>query len=192
VTTEPRLFVAVPLDAAARSAVEAVVDSVRRIPVQGRSVRWVRLDGLHVTIRFLGPTPTSRVGDLTAAVADAAEGVEPFSMSLVGSGGFPSGGRPRAIWIGVGDGRAALETLANRVSAALVAHGWPHEERPFRAHLTLARADGAASGPATVDALGEALGGRTIPSVIDRVGVYESITGRGPAEYVARAEVPLG
>lgn len=191
-TSDPRLFVAVPLDAAARSAVEDVVDSVRRLPIEGRGVRWVRLDGLHVTVRFLGPTPVARIADLTAAVVEAAAGIDPFSMSLVGSGGFPSGGRPRAIWIGVGDGRAALANLAERVSAALVAHGWPHEERPFRAHLTLARADGVASGPATVEALARTLGDRTIPSVIDRIGVFESITGRGPAEYLARVEVPLG
>jgi 2'-5' RNA ligase len=191
VTTDPRLFVAVPLDDAARSAVEDVVDAVRRIRVEGRSVRWVRLDGVHVTLRFLGPTPAGRVPDVAAAITEAAEGAESFRLTLAGSGGFPARGRPRAIWLGLGEGRAELGALAERVSVALAARGWPMDERPFRAHLTLARADGVASGPATVDALSAVMGDRTIPSVIDRLRVYESITGRGPAEYVARGEAPL-
>ena len=52
-----RLFVAVPLPTAAVAAVVDIVDAVRAMPLPDgmRDVRWVRMDGLHLTLRFLGP-----------------------------------------------------------------------------------------------------------------------------------------
>ena len=43
--------------------IAALVDRVRSrgVPGGGRDVRWVRLDGLHLTLRFLGPTLDPRV-----------------------------------------------------------------------------------------------------------------------------------
>lgn len=188
---EPRLFLAVPLDEAARAAVEDVVVSVRARAIDGRGVRWVRLDGLHVTLRFLGPTPESRIPDLADAMAEAASGFSPVHLELVGAGGFPARGRPRTIWVGIEAGRQELATLNDRLNDSLFGRGWPRDERPFRAHLTLARADGARSGPAVVEALAETVRDRTIGSVVDRLVLFESVTGRGPARYVARAEVAL-
>lgn len=190
-TADPRLFVAVPLDEPTRSAVESVVASVRDQVRDERGVRWVRLDGLHVTLRFLGPTPESRVSVLADALSEAADGVPPFRLELVGAGGFPAAGRPRTIWLGIDAGQAELRTLAHHLASALAARGWGPDDRPFRAHLTLARADGARSGPAVVEALSEAIRDRTIGSVVDRLALFESVTGRGPARYVARAEVTL-
>lgn len=190
-TADPRLFVAVPLDEAARSAVEAIVETVRGRATPDRRVRWVRLDGLHVTLRFLGPTAESRFADLVEGVAEAAAGVSPFQLELVGAGGFPAAGRPRTIWLGIDRGQLELGALAAGLSTALAPRGWPPDERPFRAHLTLARADGARSGPSVVAALSDAFAERTIGSAVKRLGVYESITGHGPARYVSRAEVAL-
>ena len=58
-----RIFVAAPLHADAVEAVAALVDRVRSrgVPGGGRDVRWVRLDGLHLTLRFLGPTLDPRI-----------------------------------------------------------------------------------------------------------------------------------
>ena len=50
---EPRLFVAVPIGEEARAAIVAIVEPIRAAEPAGRGVRWVRLDGLHVTLRFL-------------------------------------------------------------------------------------------------------------------------------------------
>src|SRR5205814_8873539 len=57
----PRLFVATPLDEAAHAAVVGLVEDVQRsVAVAARDprseVRWVRMDGLHITVRFLGAT----------------------------------------------------------------------------------------------------------------------------------------
>jgi RNA 2',3'-cyclic 3'-phosphodiesterase len=191
-TEEPRLFVAVPLDEPARAAVEAVVDEVRAGEPEGRGVRWVRLEGLHVTLRFLGPTPEERVDQLASAVRTAAAGAAPIPIRISGAGSFPPHGAPRTLWLGMTEGADLLAGLASRLDEALVGAGWERERRPFRAHLTLARADGVRAGAATATALRNAASRVAIDATIDRIVLFESITGSGRARYVARAEAALG
>jgi 2'-5' RNA ligase len=189
---DPRLFIAVPLTDVATAAVAAVVESIRVGEPEGRGVRWVRLDGLHLTLRFLGPTPEPRVPDLAEAVASVARDAEPFTITIRGAGSFPPTGRPRTIWLDIRDGVDRLEGLAARLDDRLAGAGWERERRPFRAHLTLARADGVRSGPATVAALTAAAADLAIESRIDRMILFESITGSGRARYVERAATSLG
>jgi 2'-5' RNA ligase len=189
---EPRLFVAVPLSEPARVAVAEVVERIRADEPEGRGVRWVRLDGLHVTLRFLGPTAESRVDDVASAVATAADGVAPFAIRIAGADSFPPVGRPRTIWLDLDRGVEDLSALAERLDDALAGVGWERERRPFRAHLTLARADGVRAGPATVAALREAAADLAIESPINRIVLFESITGSGRARYIDRVAIPLG
>lgn len=182
-----RLFVGVPLPEDAASAIREVVDEVRAMPLPdgARDVRWVRLDGLHLTLRFLGPTPDPLVAPTMAAVdtvAGAASG--PIPIEIAGSGTFPAGRRPRTLWIGIGHGVDGLSDLAAATESALVAAGWQPDGRPFRPHLTLARSDGVAAGRMVADRLAAAMADRRISCSIDRVGLFESLTGGGPARYL--------
>lgn len=185
----------VPLPEDARAEITEVVEGVRAMPLPAgaRDVRWVRLDGLHLTLRFLGPTETERIGPTIAAVEKAASAAtEPVDIELSGAGTFPPGRRPRALWIGVTRGGDALGELAARTEEALVDAGWEPEHRPFRAHLTLARSDGVSVGPLVADRLASAMAGRRIACSLEALGLFESITGGGPARYVPVALQKLG
>ncbi len=188
-----RLFVAVPLPAEAVAEIASVVEAVRSrgLPSGAHDVRWVRLDGLHLTLRFLGPTPEERIDPTVRAITRAAEAAAPIEAELAGAGTFPPGGRPRTLWIGVAAGADALGGLARRVHGELEAAGWPSDDRPFRAHLTLARSDGVAVGRLVADRLAETMAGRRIPVHIDRLALFESVTGGGPARYVPVAAAEL-
>ena len=180
-----RVFIAAPLPDEASAAVAELVERVRAagVPGGGRDVRWVRLDGLHLTLRFLGPTLEDRVEASRAAVRAAAASAEPFDLVIGGAGTFPEGPRPRALWLGVREGAEALASLAAEVDRALVAAGWTPETRPFRAHLTLARADGVPAGASIGVSLVAAAASLRIPVRVDRIGLFESLTGGGPARY---------
>lgn len=188
-----RLFVAVPLPDDAVAAVVSIVDAVRgqALPTGMRDVRWVRLDGLHLTLRFLGPTADDRIEPTADAVRAIAREVSPLRLAIAGSGTFPPGPRPRTIWLGLADGVDALTRLSERASVALAGAGWSMETRPFRPHLTLARADGMAAGPLVAARLAAAIADRTIVADVDRIGLFESVTGGGPARYVPVAEAGL-
>lgn len=182
-----RLFVGVALPEEATAEVREVVEAVRAMPLPhgARDVRWVRLDGLHLTLRFLGPTPESLLTPTIAAVETvAAHAAGPISIELSGTGTFPSGRRPRTLWIGVNDGVDALTALAAQTESALVDVGWPRDDRPFRPHLTLARSDGVAVGPLVAARLAAAMAERRIQATVEHLGLFESVTGGGPARYV--------
>jgi 2'-5' RNA ligase len=187
-----RLFVAVPLAEEVNSVVRRLVDDVRRDEPPGRGVRWVRLDGLHVTLRFLGPTSTDRIEPIAAAVRRTAIGSEPFATAVAGAGAFPSSGRPRTLWLGIDDTGDAMAGLARRLDDELQGLGWERQDRPFRPHLTLARADGVRAGPASAAALRAAAEGLRLESPVDRIVLFESLTGGGPARYVPLHEERLG
>ncbi len=195
-----RLFIAVPLPGPVREHVEALVSSVRErvrerwaFERRGelREVRWVRLDGLHLTLRFLGPTPDERIPDLEAAMRAAARTFPPIPAALAGAGAFPGPGRPRVLWIGVPRGADGLAGLAARLEDGLADAGWPREDRPFKAHLTVARCDGISSGAMTAGALVDAARSLDEAWTADRLVLFESHTGGGPARYEALREVML-
>lgn len=188
-----RLFVAVPLPAEATERVAQLVDRVRVHAVRTRGrpgVRWVRLDGLHLTLRFLGPTPDERIESVAAAVRRAAADVTPIPVGIEAGGAFPDLERPRALWLGVGEGAASLDVLASRLEDELAADGWPRADRPFRPHLTLARTDGAVGAEAAARLL-TASRDFHVEFTVDRLVLFESVTGGGPARYEPLAAVPL-
>ena len=185
----------VPLPDDAVTVVAAIVDDIRAqgLPAGARDVRWVRLDGLHLTLRFLGPTPETLLDPTADAVAAAAAAVDgPIGLELTGAGSFPRAARPRTLWVGIGGDTEGLSRLAAVTEAALVSAGWSPDDRPFRPHLTLARSDGVSVGPMVAGRLSAAMGGRTIPCTVDRLGLFESVTGGGPARYVALTLAALG
>ncbi len=199
-----RLFVAVPLEEGARAAVAALMARLGAeagrptsgwggrgpadpTPTGLPRLRWVASDKLHLTLRFLGPTPDESLPAVAAAVAEAAQGVAPFRAALEGAGAYPHPVRPRVLWIGVGEGRVALGDLAARLDRALAARGWPLPDRPFSAHLTLARSDGIAGAGRVVGPLEEAASSLDASWTVDRLVLFESITGGGPARYLPLA-----
>ena len=181
-----RLFYALPLPPDATEAIASLVEQVRSegVPGGGRDVRWVRLDGLHLTLRFLGPTLDDRIGPATEAVEVAARGRAPFEIAIGGAGVFPPVGRPRALWLGLREGADELTRLAGSVDEALTGAGWVLETKPFRPHLTLARSDGVPAGAAIGARLAELAAGMDVRFRAERIGLYESLTGGGPARYV--------
>jgi 2'-5' RNA ligase len=187
------VFVAVPLPDGVRIAVQALVEAVTSDPglAAGR-LRWVVGDNLHLTLRFLGSTPPGRVAAVAAAAERAAAVRMPFVVRLAGAGGFPSSARPRVVWLGTVEGANDLEDLAAGLDAELAAAGWPPDSRPFRAHLTIARADGVPGAGRTVEALAAAAESLDAAWLVDRVVVYQSELGRGPARYTPLASATLG
>jgi 2'-5' RNA ligase len=179
-----RCFVAVPIDEELRSAVAATVAELRRHDNDG-AWRWNDAEGWHVTIAFLGATDRASVPDLASGLAAVAGAHPSFTLAAGGVGAFPGPRRARVLWYGVADPRGELRRLAGAAARAV---GLPDAGR-FRGHITLARArdhEGAdASGLVAAPAAPGTLR-------VDRLVLFRSHLGRGPAHYEAIATVPLG
>jgi 2'-5' RNA ligase len=140
----------------------------------------------------VGPTPDERAAQVAAAVRRAAASAARAEVAIGGAGAFPTVDRPRAIWLGISRGAAVLGGLADAVDRELAVEGWPPTDRPFRAHLTVARTDGIAAGPAVARRLIDEASGFERAFEVDRITLYESVTGGGPARYVVIEEMPIG
>jgi 2'-5' RNA ligase len=172
------LFVAapVPLTDASRSWLSNVAALAES--------RVVRGEGLHLTLRYLGPTELGDPAVLTSELSSLIAGERPFSVRLEGLGAFPSLRRPRAIWVGVSRGRAELVRLGR-----LLAPGEPE----ITPHCTLARV-GRLISPASRDRLRELAEGGLPP--LDfwcaSLAMMESLADPpGPARYRRLGELPL-
>jgi RNA 2',3'-cyclic 3'-phosphodiesterase len=187
-----RLFVAVPLPEAAVSAVIGRIEAVGEAG-RARGIRWVQAEGLHLTIRFLGAAPAEAVAPVVAALEEVAASTPPFDIVLEGAGAFPSASRPRVLWLGIGAGAAELTQLAQALERPLELAGWPVPDRPFRPHMTVARTDAAPydAASAAAHALIEGADGSATRFAADRIVLFRSHLGRGPARYQSLAEVPL-
>ena len=90
------------------------------------------------------------------------------------------------------EGEDSLSTLAREVDRTLIAAGWALDEKPFRPHLTLARSDGVPAGAAIADRLVAAAADFHARFRAERIGLFESLTGGGPARYQPIETVDLG
>lgn len=131
-----RAFVAVAVEEpAVVDALRAAVGRLRRVG----GVKWVAPGQYHFTLQFLGEIPEERVEAAGGALARSAAASRAFRLRLERLGAFPPAGPPRVVWAGCSEGGEALEALGATVRAELAAVGFPPEERPFSAHLTLGR-----------------------------------------------------
>ena len=135
-----RLFVALELPPEARLALGRTVDTLRAGGVA--SLRWVAVENVHLTLKFLGDVTPHRVPELGDALAVAAKGHAPFTLHLGEGGVFPSIRAPQVVWVGLQGDLAALKAVQTDVEHSLAELGFPVEARSFVPHLTVARARG--------------------------------------------------
>lgn len=101
-------------------------------------LRWIAPERVHLTMRFLGEQPDSRVDELRAAIDAVVSRHADAPLVLDGVGAFPNFRRARVIWIGA-QPHPRLELLHHDVEEACASLGFEPEGRPFRPHLTIAR-----------------------------------------------------
>ncbi len=178
-----RLFVAVPVPADLRAALVAHLDANGGAAMPGRHVvpaNW------HITLRFVGSSSPDRRDRLVAHL-DEHLGGGPFLLRFGGLGAFPRPARATVAWLAVTTGAERLAELAAVAEEAARAAGFAAEERPFHAHLTLSRIRPPHDMTALVDSF-PSFPGRLD---VDRVTLFESVLGRGPAVYVPLEDFSL-
>jgi 2'-5' RNA ligase len=130
-----RLFAGVELAADTRTAIEVATAPLRmKIP----GFRWVPAENLHLTLVFLGWVEAGDIEPIRASLEAAVAPAAPFVARLGATGRFPERGKARVLWVGFTTGVDALEGLSDRARAAVADR--VTDARPFRPHVTVARA----------------------------------------------------
>lgn len=181
-----RLFVAVDIPEDVRSALAALAAGLRAACPKAR---WARIEGLHLTLKFIGEIPDSKVSEIKSALGSVAPR-SPIEIHFRGVGFFPNARRPRVFWAGVEAG-PELGVLALAVEEALHPLAIARETRAFSPHLTLARFDPPRPAEellAAIEACGPLEFGNATSSEFH---LYQSVLKRGGAEYTRLATFPL-
>ena len=132
-----RSFIAIPVPAEGMQVLE---EAVRRLePEIGKHVRWVRLEGIHLTLKFMGDIPAGMVERVLEALILVAARFSPIDLSISGMGVFPNARRPRVLWAGVHGDLETLSALQLAIDESVGDLGLPKEQRAFSPHLTLGR-----------------------------------------------------
>jgi 2'-5' RNA ligase len=138
------LFVAINFPDALRQGLWSATEALR---AGALPVRWVKPEGMHLTLKFLGEVGDERHAQFAAALERAAASSRAVTVTVGELGAFPDPRRPRVLWAGISP-EPALELLQHRVEQEFGPLGFPPEGRPFRPHLTLGRAERGASAAA--------------------------------------------
>ena len=117
-----------------RENLAALLESLRAI---SREPKWVRPENLHVTLKFLGEVPETKVDSIRTALARI-RSEQPVSLEFHGLGFFPNAKHPRVFWAGI-QASSNLKSLAGDIEDAMEKCGIRRESREFSPHLTLAR-----------------------------------------------------
>jgi 2'-5' RNA ligase len=176
-----RAFLALDLDPGAK---QRVVELMERLKPQVAGVRWVRPQGLHLTLRFLGWTGEATLARIEAALTAPVQACAAAEVPLEGLGLFPERGAPRVLWVGVvlPDPMHALQRACEDAARR---EGFDAEERAFEAHLTLGRWKDRAPRPRLPEVnLGSAR--------IERLTLYRSELKPGGAVYTPLRAFELG
>lgn len=180
-----RLFWAAGLDAPA--AEFATAECARISPLlQSPKIRWQPRDNWHLTLLFLGQSTIGQGLAMAAALRAPLAALSPFAVQLDPASWFPSLRHPLVIALPA-HANAPVLALVSAVAESAREAGVPHEARPFRGHVSIARAK---RGYRPRDELPAGAGHGELR--IDHVALYESVSAPDGANYVPLLRLPLG
>lgn len=176
-----RLFFAIPLP---KTLKDELADFQARARKTGLSASWPNPKDLHLTLAFLGEQDVSRMAALMEIAGPVAARHPRFMLKTSVLGGFPSDRSARVLWLGLEE-QSSLRTLAGDLREGLRAAGVDFDEKPFKAHLTLARA----KAPLVVSRFGEPPA--PVAFMVRELTLFQSLPSQGGVRYVSRGSAPL-
>lgn len=129
-----RVFIALPIQGEAADELESWAKEHRAI-INFR--KWTHPKDYHITLQFLGEWPETRIEELHTALRSIRS--NPIPLALNGGGTFGPPQAPRVLWAGIAGDAEGLKKLHLAVVQATKTLGFIPEERPYAAHITLAR-----------------------------------------------------
>ena len=132
-----RAFLAIEPADEVLAAIARLQEKLRK-EISGK-ISWTRPQGNHLTLKFFGSIDLADVENISAAVKKQAAAAAPLVLKVEKMGVSPDLRKPRVLWVGIAGDSEKLILLQNKLEADFEVLGFPRENRPFRAHLTLGR-----------------------------------------------------
>lgn len=180
-----RAFIAIPLPHPLLEKLAALQRQLEK-QVPSRSVRWVRVEGIHLTLKFLGDTLTEKLPEIEQALTAVARHAPACTFTVEELGCFPNPRRPRVVWVGVQEPTGRMAALQDAIEEVMAPFGYEPEGRGFTPHLTLGRVHRRTS-RSDVTQVGEAVTSTTVGLLAevsaDHFALIRSVLKPTGAEY---------
>ena len=134
-----RLFLGIPLTGEAKEEIGRIVGDLKgrlRLHQTVSLVKWAS-DDVHLTVRFLGDVPPSRLDDVIAWATAVLQG-RAIGGFEIGRTGYFESGRRLVLWVGL-HGAERIADVAIALSGRVA--DLDAEDRDFIPHLTIGRAE---------------------------------------------------
>ncbi len=177
---EVRAFIAIELPEPVKSFLR---DVSAKLKLCRANVKWVRPEGIHLTLKFLGSVSTDLLPRVQEAALPLFKEQKPTQLQVSGLGAFPDLRRPRVVWAGLEDPAGVLAPLVERLEAALEPIGFPRENRAFNPHLTLGRFKSNDRSSELIEAIRQEMDIVGPSFVADHAVLFESVLKPSGAEY---------
>jgi len=132
-----RAFLAIDPPEDILQAISRLQEKLKR-EIGGR-ISWTKPQGQHLTLKFFGDISTEDVKNICSAVQKRVTSEPSLTLKIEKTGVFPDTRRPRVIWCGITGDVEKLSIFQKQLDSDFAGIGFPGEDRPFQAHLTLGR-----------------------------------------------------
>jgi len=184
-----RSFIAVELSAEIAAGVRRIQEGMRE---RAAGVSWVRPEGIHLTLKFLGEVDPDRIEGIVNKAEECVTGIKPFAIGIRGCGGFPHAKNARVIWIGVDDTSGELKELQARVEKGMEEMGFTKEDRGYTPHLTIGRLRSGKGSTGVAQALEDMKESDLGTMEVREICLFRSHLKPTGAEYTKLKVIPLG
>lgn len=155
-------------------------------------ISWTRSQGQHLTLKFFGDISSDDVKNICFAVQKRTVAEQKLNLKIEKLGVFPDARRPRVLWCGTTGDVERLSVLQKKLDSDFAELGFPAEDRPFQAHLTLARIKDARDMTGMSEALTKHNAFTTGEFICKELILFQSHLSPQGAIYTKLAEFALG
>ncbi|OPY71034.1 MAG: 2',5' RNA ligase family [Syntrophorhabdaceae bacterium PtaU1.Bin034] len=110
-----------------------------RLAKRTGGVRWVRNEGIHITVKFLGETEDALAESMKDILAPMGELFGPIAARLGGLDAFPSRRSARVIVVKLKEGAEPIQAVFSEIEERLAGIDIEKEKRGLVPHITLGR-----------------------------------------------------
>lgn len=146
-----------------------------------RSIRAVKWENIHITLKFLGNIQQSLLPGLIQALNQAVKKDDAFQIKIDHRiDAFPNKRKASIIFVGIAVGGPAIENIFNHIEKELANINIEKEKRKFLPHATIARV----KRKMDIASLEKEITFGSLPAFkCDRITLFESKLQPGGAEY---------
>ncbi len=158
-----------------------IYNSMRRV-LGYNKIRWVEPDNFHLTFKFLGNTPESKIPLVIDVIKKTVETYGIINMDINKVGIFGSRYNPRVIWLGI-DENKQLKKLGLDLINNLDEVGFLKDRQNFVPHITVGRISKITDKQLFNSDIDKVKGAFLQQTIVDKIVLFESILSRKSPLY---------